>query len=75
MHELREQQFKQMYNLLDEFVKRSVWGYHGMMSTTGHLGLCSSQIGDPEKCHICGTTIKSINLLNEIDLAKILIEE
>lgn len=67
MNDLEKQQFKAMYDLLEEHTNRSLWGNHGMMSTTGHLGLCSSSCRDPSKCHICGTTIRSINCLNEID--------
>lgn len=61
--------FNEMYKLLEEWTNRSSWGNHGMISTTGHLGLCSSQCGPADKCHICGTTIRSINILNEIDLS------
>ena len=69
MNELKEQHFAAMYALLEEFTNRSMWGNHGMVSTTGHLGLCSKQCGPAEECHICGTTIRSINLLNEIDFS------
>jgi hypothetical protein len=70
MNDLKTQQFELMYALLEEWANRSMWGNHGMVSTTGHLGLCSCQIGPPEKCHICGTTVRSINILNEIDGSK-----
>lgn len=67
---LKQKRFDEMYALLEEWTNRSTWGNHGMVSTTGHLGLCSAQCGPAEECHICGTTIRSINLLNEIDLSK-----
>jgi len=70
VNDLKTQQFELMYALLEEWTNRSLWGNHNMKSTAGHLGMCSCQCGPPEECNICGTTIRSINLLNEIDGSK-----
>ena len=59
--------FDQMYKILEEQCHRDIWKGDKMISSRGHLGLCSFQDGKGEDCRICGTTIRVINLLNDID--------
>ena len=59
-----------MYKLLEDLTHRSMWEKPNMLSTRGHLGLCSCQCGPAEDCVMCGTTIRGLNLLNKIDLSK-----
>jgi hypothetical protein len=66
MSDLKTKQFDAMYALLEEWTHRRLWG-NSMITSTGHLGLCSIQGGPPERCQVCGTTIRGINLLKEID--------
>ena len=67
MSDLKTKQFDAMYALLNEFTRRSLWGNHGRVTSNGHLGMCSIQSGPPERCQVCGTTIRGISLLKEID--------
>ena len=67
---IKDYQFEEMYALLEEWTKRSEWGNHGINHFTGHLGCCSKQHGPAEECNVCGTTVRSTNILKAIDISK-----
>lgn len=60
-------------SLLDEFSHRSLFG-NSQLSSDGHLGICSVRGVKPEKCRVCGTTIRTLNFLYSTEPPAILKE-